>query len=163
MERRTFERKMASFPRSRVWDQTTQKSIDAVRAFIHRHPQPTISHIQNESVRERPLEGPFRLRKDILPVPVEDDIRKALFRMINELGDIEYEEPALAPVPVEWVSKRVCGVEDASARSPNKRSDLALLAEDCANDLVILHVHGGSFLYVQRRYATASLISLQPR
>ena len=160
MERRNFERKMASFPRSRVWDQTTQKKIDAVRAFIHRHPQPTISHIQNESVQERPLEGPFRLLTDILPAPVEDDIRKALFRTINDLGDIEYEEPALAPVPVEWVSKKICGHEDTSARSPDKRSNLALLTEDCANDLVILHVHGGAFLYVHRRYGTKSLMSL---
>ena len=145
---------MASFPRSKVWDQITQQNIDAVRAFIHRHPQPTISHIQNESLRERPLKGPFRLLPDTLPAPVEDDIKKALLGIINDLGDIEYEEPALAPVPVEWVSKSVRG------HGPDKPSNMALLAEDCANDLVILYVHGGAFLYVQHRYANKSLISL---
>ena len=147
MEQRKFEKKLASFPRSKVWDQMTQKNIDAVRAFIHRHPQPTISHMQNESVQERPLKGPFHVLPDTLPAPVEDDIRKALFHTINDLGDIEYEEPALAPVPVEWVSKRACGHER------DKPSNPALPAKDCANELLILHVHGGAFLYVQCRYA----------
>ncbi|KAL9633075.1 MAG: hypothetical protein Q9164_004917 [Protoblastenia rupestris] len=136
---------MASFPKSKIWDKTTQRSIDAVRAFIHRHPQPTISHIQNESVHERPLKGPFHLLPDILPAPIEDDIRQALFRTINGLGEIEYERPALAPVPVEWISKKACGLGDRSAPSADKRSDLARLAMDCANDLIILHVHGGAF------------------
>lgn len=82
---RGFESKMDSFGKSKVWDTKTQKSIDAVRAFIHRHPQPTISHIQNQSLQERPLEGSFHLVSDEFPAPVEDDIRQALFRTINAL------------------------------------------------------------------------------
>lgn len=148
MEKRKFERKMASFPKSDIWDKTTQRSIDAVRAHIHRHPQPTISHIQNVGVQERPLEGPFHLVPDTLPAPIEDDIRHALFRTINYLGETEYHQPAFAPVPVEWIGKTACGLGPRTAPSTDKPRHLAKLTMDCANDLTILHVHGGAFLYV---------------
>lgn len=142
---------MASFPKSDIWDKTTQRSIDAVRAHIHRHPQPTISHLQNVSVEERPFKGPFHLVSDTLPAPIEDDIRQALFRTINYLGQIEYEQPALAPIPVEWIGKKACELGPGIAPSPDKRKLLAKLTVDCVNDLTILHVHGGAFLYVHRQ------------
>ena len=147
MERQKFETKMASFPRSKVWDKTTQGRIDAIRAFIHRHPQPTISHLQSQSIQERPLKGLFHLVPDTLPAPVEDDIREALFRTIDSLGKLQYEQPSLAPVPVEWVSKSR-GYDIQPARSRTIRSDISEPNEACTTDLVILHVHGGAFLYV---------------
>ncbi|KAL8717519.1 MAG: hypothetical protein Q9181_008311 [Wetmoreana brouardii] len=146
MERQKFEEKMASFPKSQIWDQATQRSIDAVRAYIHRLPQPTISQIQNESVRERPLKGPFHLVPAILPAPNEDDIRQLLFRTINGLGDVEYEQPALAPVPVEWIGRKFSGLGGRTAQSEDTCKNLAVLSKDCTNDLVILHVHGGAYL-----------------
>lgn len=151
MEKKRFEKKMASFPKSDIWDQTTQQNIDAVRAHIHRHPQPTISHLQNVSIQERPMKGPFRLVPDLLPAPVEDDIRQALFGTIKRLGDMEYPRPALAPIPVEWIGKMACEPGSRVAPSTDRRSHLAKLTADCANDLTILHVHGGAFLYVHRQ------------
>lgn len=129
MEQQKFKEKMASFPRSKIWDTATQRKMDAVRAFLHREPQPTISHIQNESVRARPIKSHFRLQSEILPAPAEDDVRQLMLRAVDSLGkgEIEYHRPALAPVPVEWISK--------TARS-------------CGDDFIILHVHGGDFLYV---------------
>lgn len=128
MEQQKFKEKMASFPKSKIWDTATQRSVDAVRAFLHRHPQPTISYIQNESVRERPLKGHFRLQSEIFPAPDEDDIRQVMFSAIDSLRKIEYERPALASVPVEWISNTAMG---------------------CKYDFTILHVHGGAFLYVR--------------
>lgn len=101
MDQLKFQEKMARFPRSKVWDKATQQYIDAVRAYVHRHPQPTISIIQNANVRERPPNGPFRLVQDTLPAPTEDDVRQLLFRTISDLGEVEYAPPDLALVPVE--------------------------------------------------------------
>lgn len=151
MEKWKFERKMASFPKSDTWDQTTQRSIDEVRAHIHRHPQPTISHLQNVSLRKRPLKGPFHLVPDTLPAPIEDDVRQALFRTINYLGEAEYHQPPLAPVSVEWIGKMACELGPRIAPSTDKRTHLAKLTTDCANDLTILHVHGGAFWCVHRQ------------
>lgn len=147
MDRLKFKEKMARFPRSKVWDKVTQQNIDAVRAFVHRHPQPTISTIQNASVRERPLKGPFRLVQDTLTAPTEDDVRQLLFRTISDLGEVEYDPPDLASVPVEWIGREVGRIRNTSAASPNKRCDLERLTQDCTTDLTILHVHGGAYLY----------------
>lgn len=154
MPQRTFEKKMARFPRSTIWDATTQRSIDVVRAFIHRHPQPTISQIQKASVKERPLSksqasDSYHLVQDTLPASTQDDVRQMLFRTIAELGNVEYEEPALTPVPVEWVGSKTFESEDGKTFS-SKRADLAKLTMDSLSDLTILHVHGGAFLYVAK-------------
>ncbi len=146
MEQLRFKQKMARFPRSKVWDEATQRDIDTVRAYIHRHPQPTISDIQNESARERSLKGSFHLVRDVLAAPTEDDIRQVLFSTIDDLGEAVYEPPELAPVPVEWVGSEVGAVVDTFAASPNKSRDLEYLTKDCITNLTILHVHGGAYL-----------------
>ncbi|KAL8809463.1 MAG: hypothetical protein Q9200_003390 [Gallowayella weberi] len=123
MKRRMFEDRMSSFPRSKIWDETTQRS--------------------HESAQERPLKGPVVVQSEILPPPIEDDIRQALFRTIEGLGKIEFEKPTSAPVPVEWIRKETQGY----------RTDLALIngrepaeqAMERSDDLMILHVHGGAF------------------
>ena len=132
-EQLKFKQKMALFPRSKVWDVTTQRNVDAIRAFLHRHPQTTISEIQSAGSRERPLKGSFHL----MPAPAEDDIRQLLFRTINDLREVLYEPPTLVSVPVEW---------SISTAVSNKSYGLEQLRQDCKTDLTILYVHGGSFL-----------------
>lgn len=146
MERRLFEEKLARFPKSKIWDKSTQISVDAVRSFIHRHPQPTISHIQKKSLQERPLKAPFHLIPDILPAPKEDDVEQLLCRTIDALGNIEYERPDLVSVPVEWIGRKIHSCIDRVEQSLHKRSGLRRLVKDSENDLTILHVHGGGFL-----------------
>lgn len=147
MEQLKFKQKMARFPRSKIWDTATQQNIDAVRAFIHRHPQPTITEIQSANTRERALKGPFNLVQAIFPAPAEDDVRQLLFRTINDLGEAQYEPPTLAPVPVEWIGKKAEPVGNISTAVSNKSCDLEQLSKDCNADLTILYVHGGGFLY----------------
>ena len=148
MERRRFEEKMASFPKSEIWDERTRGAVNKVRAYIHRHPQPTISYIQNESVQDRPLKGPFHLVSDVLPAPIEEDVRQVLSDTIIDLRKIDFEMPDLAPVPVEWIGNSV-EVEEKQQLPASKRSRMERLALDSRSDLVIFHVHGGAFLYVK--------------
>lgn len=97
------------------------------------------------------MKGPFRLVPDLLPAPIEDDIRQALFGTIKRLGEMEFPRPTLAPIPVEWIGKMACGSEPRIAPSTEKRRHLAKLTSDCTTDLTILHVHGGAFLYGHRQ------------
>ena len=139
-----IEQLMSRFPRSKIWDESTQQTVDAVRAYIHRRPQPSLSQIQRESIRERPLSGPFHVLQDTLPAPVEDDVRQCLFRTIDELGEALYDSPALVPVPVEWVGKKTDGAVD-TCEAPNQPCTFDRLSKD-STDLTILYVHGGAFL-----------------
>ena len=133
--------KMRRFPRSKVWDKGTQQTVDTLRAFMHREPQPTISDIQNASIKPRPLKGPFLAKQNVLQAPPEDDVRRLLFEVITQLGDVEYEPPDLAHVPVEWVSKSPAAVE-----SEHRDSLTTPSLQECDTGPTILHVHGGAFL-----------------
>ncbi len=132
--------KMRRFPRSTVWDKSTQQTVDRLRAFMHREPQPTISHIQRESVKPRPLKGHSQATRRILQAPPEDDVRQLLFEAIAKLGDAEYEPPNLAHVPVEWI------IESASATIPESRVSSSPQSQGENSGLTVLHVHGGAFL-----------------
>lgn len=138
--------KLQRFPRSKVWDPKTQKIVDGLRAYIHRDPQPTISKIQQDSIKGRPLSDAFHCFQDILPEP-SDEVKDLLLQTIDEVKRIEYQRPVLAPVTVEWVGKRA----PPTAQSEVIGSDSqrwASLAKDAKTNLTILHVHGGAFLYV---------------
>ena len=134
--------KLNRFPRSGIWDEKTQQIVDGLRAFMHREPQPTISHIQNESIKARPLKGSLMATRDILRAPPEDDVRQLLFEAIMELGDAEYEAPNLAHVPVEWI------VKSSAAIAPGHQVGLTSSLHEKDSGIIILHVHGGAFLYV---------------
>lgn len=131
---------MHRFPRSKVWDKQTQQTVDRLRAFMHREPQPTISHIQNESVKGRPLKDPFLATRDVLQAPPEDDVRQLLFEVIAQLGEAEYEKPDVANVPVEWI------VRSPTADGARQRDSTTSPSQENDTGLTILHVHGGAFL-----------------
>ena len=132
--------KLKCYPRSKVWDERTQQLVDAIRTFINRDPPPTISHIQNESVKARPLKGAFTSLRDVIQAPPEDDVRQLLFNAISELGDADYEPPLLAHVPVEWT------LDDSSLVTPEKPVSLTSQSRIEDSGLTILHVHGGAYL-----------------
>ena len=132
--------KLARFPRSKIWDKRTQQTVDRLRAFIHREPPPTVSDIQNESAKARPLKGPFCVTRHVLQAPAEDDVRQLLFEAITDLGHAEYEAPKMAHVPVEWI------FNNSSVVVPGQQAGVTSLMEEEDYGLTILHVHGGAFL-----------------
>ena len=132
--------KLARFPRSKIWDKRKQQTVDGLRAFIHREPPPTVSDIQNESTKARPLKGPFCATRHVLQAPAEDDVRQLLFEAIKDLGDAEYEAPKMAHVPVEWI------FNNSSVQVPGPQVGVTSLMQEKDSGLTILHVHGGAFL-----------------
>ena len=97
--------KLSRFPRSKVWDPRTQKIVDALRAYIHRHPQPTISKLQQGFVKAKPLDDTFYCFQQVLGVP-SDELRDLLLNTIDAVKQVEYQKPVLAPVIVEWVGQK---------------------------------------------------------
>ncbi|KAL9604217.1 MAG: hypothetical protein Q9219_000615 [cf. Caloplaca sp. 3 TL-2023] len=136
-------KKLHRFPRSRIWDPQTQRTVDALRAYIHREPQPSISKIQQDSVKGRPLGNAFHCFQDVLPQP-GDDVKDLLLQSIDEVKMIKYQIPDLAPVTIEWVGKRQCHEVHSDAKSLDNRQWTSL-AQDTTSNLTILHVHGGAF------------------
>ncbi|KAL8937992.1 MAG: hypothetical protein Q9216_004135 [Gyalolechia sp. 2 TL-2023] len=135
--------KLQRFPKSKLWNPETQKTVDGLRAYIHREPQPTISKIQQDSIKGRPLSDDFHCFQDVLPEP-GDDVQNLLLQTIDDVQKIEYQRPVLAPVTVEWVGKR--GRQGAQSETVSR--DIlpwASLSEDTKTNLTILHVHGGAF------------------
>lgn len=74
--------KLHRFPRSKVWDPQTREVVDAVRAYIHREPQPTISKIQRDSVKGKPLADTFHCFQGLLPIP-GDHVQHLLLETID--------------------------------------------------------------------------------
>lgn len=114
--------------------------VDGLRNFIHREPPPTVSHIQNESMKPRPLKGAFTSLREIMNPPPEDDVRQLLFEAITGLGDADYEPPHLAHVPVEWI------LNDRSSGFPKNPGSFTSQSRIEGFNLTILHVHGGAYL-----------------
>ena len=130
----------AQFPRSQVWDGETQKLVDSVRSVIHSKPPPTILQLQNYSLRSRPLGNEFCVTYQKLPVPPQDEAKRALFRAIQALGKIEHEDAPVAEVGLEWVSMR----ENYSSQSAEAAK---VDPHSVETKITVLHIHGGGMLY----------------
>lgn len=135
--------KLQRFPRSNLWDSRTQKIVDGLRAYIHREPQPTITKIQQDSIKGRPLSDDFHCFQETFPEP-DNEVNNLLLHTIDAVKKIDYEIPNLAPVTVEWVSKRAPTRAKCRVLSPISQQ-WESMAKDAKTNLTILHVHGGAF------------------
>ncbi|KAL8958170.1 MAG: hypothetical protein Q9193_004718 [Seirophora villosa] len=138
--------KLHRFPTSEVWDPKTQRIVDAVRAYIHREPQPTISKIQRDSVKAKPMADTFHCFQDLLPIP-GDPVQHLLLETIDGVKKIDYERPLLAPVTVEWVAQKAPTTSRSDSTHPASEQR-TFLTTDTRSTPTILHVHGGGLLYV---------------
>ena len=143
MSEADFKRVLKLFPRSPIWDKQTQRIVDMIRAFVHRNPPPTISFIQQSSLKAGTFRGDFHIVQEEIEAPSEDDARRAFFQAIQDMGRIDHEHPATVPITLEWVGKRK---SKSHKEKEEVRESLMRLYEDAETDLTILHVHGGGFL-----------------
>lgn len=136
--------KLNRFPESKVWDQRTQRTADALQAHIHREPQPTISQIQQESVKGRPVNDDFHYFQDTLLQP-GNDIKDLLLQTTDQVQQVDYESPDLSPVSVQWIAQRLSANPMCKDIYPNQ-DRWTCLANDTRSQLTILHLHRGAFL-----------------
>jgi hypothetical protein len=134
--------KLERFPKQPLWDSLTAQTINKLRAFLHRVPQPTISYIQEQSLKARPLKGPFSVFQTTIPAPPQDDVRQLLLQTIRDMGEAQFPAPALEDVHVEWV------VKHSSAGGWGECEGLETVFRQAATDMTVLHVHGGAYLYM---------------
>ena len=138
---------IAQFPRSKVWDETTQQIVDTIRMAIHRQPAPTISQIQKDSLKSRPLGSAFHVVQDTLPAPAEDEARRVFFQAIQDLGRIEHPYFPATNIGLEWVSKRRSKGWEGTDTISKARDALDTLSVDVTSKTTIFHIHGGGMLY----------------
>lgn len=102
--------------------------------------------VQQQTYRKDP--GPRSntwVSKVSMPSPSEDDIRQALFHVIEKLGDGSetWTRPSAIPVPGEWVGRRKS--TDDKPGNLTEAQTYDLLVKDSDSPLTILYVHGGAF------------------
>ncbi|KAL8846533.1 MAG: hypothetical protein Q9221_008385 [Calogaya cf. arnoldii] len=105
------------------------------------------SKIQQDSVKGKSLGDTFYCFQHVLPIPT-DEVQHLLLETIDDVKQVEYQIPVLAPVTVEWVGQK--GAATSPSKTPCSASEQhAKLAEATRTNLTILHVHGGAFLWVE--------------
>ncbi|KAI4266318.1 MAG: hypothetical protein L6R38_008823 [Xanthoria sp. 2 TBL-2021] len=138
--------KLNLFPQSKVWDERTQKKVDALGAHIHREPQPTISQVQQESIKGRLVNDDFHCFQDTLSPP-GNDVKDLLLQTIDQVKKVDYQSPERASFAMEWIGRRL-SPNPTSKDIPSNQARWNSLANEARSPLTILHVHGGAFLWV---------------
>lgn len=90
------------------------------------------------------------MSKITAPVPVEDDIRAALFEAIEtmkEPGSAEggYTKPELLPVEAEWTGYRSGATKDSAELRISEKEKYTELMREATSPTTILYLHGGAY------------------
>ncbi len=136
---------MATMPKK--LDAKIENAVKKMRAFFAQSPMPSISTLQQHSLRERSVTGPVWISRVILPCP-EDTVRTVLYRGIKDLSSDGWETfalPSLMPVEVEWTGYKK-GLESSELEvSISERSKYLNLMKEVTSNVTLLYVHGGGF------------------
>ena len=117
-----------------------------VRIF---HPQnwQSLSKRQESSALDPEAKGPIWVSRVTLPPPQEDDVRQALFKIIDILSANSeiYTKPTSVPVEGEWIGYRHNVDAQAPELSLTEREKYTGLMRDVSSAVTMLYVHGGGF------------------
>jgi acetyl esterase/lipase len=130
------------------WDLKTELTIKIIRSVITDTSDPKpISHSQKNSIRDPGIKGPMWINKTTLTPPPENDIRKILFKSIDEMkaDDEAYTKPELLPVEAEWTGYRSGVPENAPELPISENEKYEHLMKEVTSDATILYFHGGAY------------------
>lgn len=84
-----------------------------------------------------------------LPKP-EIEVQDALIRVVEDLkeGEETYDLPGLADLPAEWTGYRADADEKSTLPDISEEEKYKELMKDVKENMTILYIHGGAFLYV---------------
>ena len=124
--------------------ETTTKKL---RAFFTQSPMPSVSTLQQNSLRERPAPKSAWISRTILPPP-EDTVRTVLFEAIQALSGDEWiapELPSLIPIEAEWIGHRKKAHTGTLQDSLSEKENYDNLMKEATSNASLLYVHGGGF------------------
>ncbi|PMD55668.1 uncharacterized protein K444DRAFT_616725 [Hyaloscypha bicolor E] len=135
---------------SKHWDLRTELIINVLRSFIVDSPPEPVSRVQKLSLRDHGIKGRIWVSKVTMPRPEEDDIRQALFKVIEALkepGEAPggFAEPDLLPVEAEWTGYRVGATKQSpEVRIPEQQKYTEMMKE-VTSPTTVLYFHGGAY------------------
>lgn len=124
-----------------------ETNVKKLRAFFAQSPMPSISTLQQNSLREKPAPNSAWISRITLPSP-EDTVRTVLFQTIQALssdGLVTPELPSLVPIEAEWTGYRGAIIAATSEDPLSEKDNYINLMKEITSNLTLLYVHGGGF------------------
>jgi acetyl esterase/lipase len=130
------------------WDLRTELTVRVIRSFVDASNKPRkMSEAQAATLKDSGVTGKKWISKYTIPKPSEDDVRQALFTVINDMkegGEI-YTEPELRAVEVEWTGYRVDATDNEPEPDIGEEEKYKNLMSEVKSDVTILYFHGGAY------------------
>ena len=136
---------MAESPKNVIHQVET--ATKKLRAFFAQSPMPSVSTLQQNSLRDRSAPRSAWISRTILPSP-EDTVRTVLFEAIQALasdGWIAPELPSLLPIEAGWIGHRKKTHTGPLQDSSPEKENYDNLMKEVTSNASLLYVHGGGF------------------
>lgn len=128
-------------------DAKIENTVKKFRAFFAQSPMPSISTLQQNSLKERSVLGSMWVSRVTLPCP-DAALCMVLCRGIKSVSSHEsrtWMPPSLEPVEIEWVGHKVGFDSKSLAAETTDEENYHNLTKDASSSLTLLYVHGGGF------------------
>ena len=135
---------------SKHWDLRTELIINVLRSFIVDSPPEPVSRVQKLSLRDPGIKGRIWVSKVTMARPEEDDIRQALFKVIEALkepGEAPggFAEAGLLPVEAEWTGYRAGATKQSAELRISEEQKYTEMMKEVISPTTILYFHGGAY------------------
>ena len=128
-------------------DAKIENTVRKFRAFFAQSPMPSISKLQQNSLKERSVLGPMWISRVTLPRP-DDAVCMVLCRGIQSIsshGSRTWMPPSLEPVEIEWVGHKVNFDSKLPEAKTTYKENYLNLTKDASSSVTLFYVHGGGF------------------
>ena len=122
-------------------------AVRKMRAFFAQSPMPSISVLQQTSLRDRPYSQSLWLSHATVPCP-EDSIRDLLLHVIDSTsgdGRNIFKPPGIQALDLEWIGHRKTDSTKINDPPLSEKDKYFCLMQEVTSDVTILYVHGGGF------------------
>ena len=119
--------------------------------YFQRKNWQSISALQKSSASDPEAKGHLWVSRVEFPPPLDDDVRQALFNIVDYASDgVEaYAKPDSAPIQGEWVGHRNNVDDKTSESAMSEREKYQNIVREAYSTTTALYVHGGAFVYAK--------------
>lgn len=149
-------------PTSSKWDLRTELTINVFRDMIGPRSKPlSITQQQRLTTKDPGIKGKVWVSKVTFDVPGEDDVRQMLFRVIEEMGDAEWDRCEARALEAEWTGYRATAKNDEpQPEGMDEKEKYDKLMSETTSKVTLLYFHGGAMFLLDPatyRHITARL------